>query len=612
MFRTFKKLYKLTLSFQKHRLFLLLIAAVLTSFCEALGLSLIIPAFKAVTDPSWFAALSVVSTAKEISGLDEDWLLAVFLALMLLIFIIKNGFMIAVNKAICSYSWATAVNLGERVLDATLRQPFERILAEGETATMIRDNRETVLAVCFNGISGALSTIAEGIVIVAILTLLLVFEPLGTVTAILLFMIYFKGVHRFISRHLRWLGVERLDASRDTLKNLGHLAATLKDIKLHGSESYFKDLLVGSLGREAHAWRGERFFALITGRITEMAMIVIVIVVITVLVLTAEDASEALSQLGLFVAAATRLVPSFGRFNQGTNLINLSRASIDRMDAMLFEYSPDAVTRYDPDLLALPLTECLNLEKVSFGYPASEHGHVLNDISLEIKKGEFIALVGPSGAGKSTLADVLLGLLRPAEGEFKVDGLDIWPAPQAWRKSVGYVPQQIFILNDSLRRNVAFGQADDAIDEERVWAVLRAAQLDDFVKRLPDGTNTSVGEGGFGTSGGERQRIGIARALYHDPALLVLDEPTSQLDTQTEQAVMSAILKLRGKRTLVVIAHRLSTVARSDRLYLLKAGRIVDSGSFAELRDRSPVFAEMLEQGHLQNQVDGELPATSG
>jgi len=214
-------------------------------------------------------------------------------------------------------------------------------------------------------------------------------------------------------------------------------------------------------------------------------------------------------------------------------------------------------------------------------------GQVLSEIDIEIGSGEAVGFVGQSGSGKSTLIDIILGLLKPQSGDVLVNGQSIETVKKSWQRIVGYIPQTIFLMDDSLRRNIAIGIADSEIDEDAIREALKSAQLEEFVASLPEGLDTVVGERGVRLSGGQRQRIGIARALYHRPSVLVLDEATSSLDTETEHGVMQAVQALQGDKTVIIVAHRLSTVEYCDRLYRLDAGRIVDEGTFDEVMNRS-------------------------
>jgi ATP-binding cassette subfamily C protein len=240
----------------------------------------------------------------------------------------------------------------------------------------------------------------------------------------------------------------------------------------------------------------------------------------------------------------------------------------------------------------ITFTDRVDIAHLSYTYDGSPRP-VLSDISLTIRHGETIGIVGPTGAGKSTLIDLLLGLLSPSAGHIFSDGQDIALFSRSWRKKIGYVPQSIFLIDDTIRRNIALGMEDNEINERQVWNAIRLAQLEHYVHSLPLGLNTIVGERGVRLSGGQRQRIAIARALYHDPELLMFDEATSALDNQTEREVIQAIETLRGKKTLVIVAHRLSTVRACDLLVFLKEGRIVDHGAFDELLTRNEDFRRL-------------------
>jgi ABC-type multidrug transport system fused ATPase/permease subunit len=233
----------------------------------------------------------------------------------------------------------------------------------------------------------------------------------------------------------------------------------------------------------------------------------------------------------------------------------------------------------------------VDVGNLDFKYEQSE-SLVLSNINLKIASGEAVGFVGQSGSGKSTLIDLMLGLLEPQSGSVLINGLSIEDVKQSWQKTIGYIPQTIFLMDDSLRRNIAIGIADKEIDEVAITEALKSAQLEDFVASLPEGLDTVVGERGVRLSGGQRQRIGIARALYHRPSVLVLDEATSSLDTETEHGVMQAVRALQGNKTVLIVAHRLSTVEYCDRLYRLDAGRIVDEGKFEDVMNRTQIHAD--------------------
>ncbi|MEO1940873.1 MAG: ATP-binding cassette domain-containing protein, partial [Candidatus Thioglobus sp.] len=281
-----------------------------------------------------------------------------------------------------------------------------------------------------------------------------------------------------------------------------------------------------------------------------------------------------LPTLGLFAAAAFRLIPSINRILNAVQGLRFALPMLELLNNEL-SFLDSENTEARPHRCEF-MTE-FRLEKVSFQYPSSEN-LALVDVSFTIPSGASVGFIGESGAGKTTIVDIILGLITPDKGVVEVDGVNIQNNLRGWQDQIGYVPQTIFLTDDTLRRNIAFGLPNEQIDDARISRALKLAQLERFVKGLPEGLETMVGEFGVRLSGGQRQRIGIARALYHDPEVLVLDEATSSLDTKTEREVMDAVRELKGSKTLIIIAHRLSTVEKCDYLFKIEQGVLVDQG----------------------------------
>jgi len=300
------------------------------------------------------------------------------------------------------------------------------------------------------------------------------------------------------------------------------------------------------------------------------------------MVLQKQSFTEIIPTLGLFAAAAFRVMPSINRLLGSLQTLIFSRAIISSVYEDFKLDAPDT----PENKTVIPFKDQLELKNLGFQYPTAVRPS-LQDVSLVVRRGEAVGFVGPSGAGKSTLVDVILGLFAPTSGTVLVDGLDIQDNLRNWQNQIGYVPQTIYLTDDTLRRNVAFGLGDENIDEQAVVNAIRLAQLEDFVASLPDKLGTVVGERGVRLSGGQRQRIGIARALYHNPSVLVLDEATSSLDTPTEHGVMQAVQALQGAKTVIIVAHRLSTVEYCDRLYRIEDSRMTEQGTFDEVVKRA-------------------------
>jgi ABC-type multidrug transport system fused ATPase/permease subunit len=302
--------------------------------------------------------------------------------------------------------------------------------------------------------------------------------------------------------------------------------------------------------------------------------------------------------MALYAYVGFRIIPAANRLTMHYAYVAAALPHVDRVcdDLELLDSLPVSTAESASDGAALRFERSVELSHVSFSY-GDERGVALDDVSLTVTRGTSVGIVGATGSGKSTLVDVLLGLLAPDEGRVLVDGQDVRGRERAWQRRVGYVPQDIALLDDTLRRNVAFGVPDAAIEDARVADALRHALVLDVVDAWPAGLDTVLGERGARLSGGERQRVAIARALYHDPDVLVLDEATSALDTQTEQALVSAIDALRGEKTLVVVAHRLSTVQHCTSVVFLQDGRVLAEGTFDELVQGQPEFRALVSAG---------------
>ena len=303
-----------------------------------------------------------------------------------------------------------------------------------------------------------------------------------------------------------------------------------------------------------------------------------------------------LTTFSLFTVAAMRVLPSINRLNWGFSVIRFGIPSLDEIFSHLKKCEKFIIedsVRKTTDRISFD--NQIEFRNVSYKYRNSEN-HSLESFSLVIPKKSKVALVGASGAGKSTAIDLILGLLKPSSGDVLVDGKSIHESLFSWQQQIGYVPQSIYVLDDTIQNNIAFGVQKEFFDEEKVWAALRLAQLDSFVKGLPNGLDTMIGENGVRFSGGQRQRIGIARALYHEPKVLIMDEATAALDNETEYNLISSIENLSGKCTIIWVAHRVSTVKNCDLIFFLNHGRMIASGSYDSLVSENTKFAQMFQE----------------
>ena len=371
----------------------------------------------------------------------------------------------------------------------------------------------------------------------------------------------------------------------------------LKETRVIGCESYFQD----QIAREAQQFAAaESLFSssqILPRILIETALIVFVMLFISLsLIFSQQNMQEITGIMGVFGVAAMRLIPAITMLLNSLNQLRNSDYALNMLYLDLKEINSQGTSRLTQNQLVPASSSVSNqpsqnlaafnrqieLDHITYSYDNSSQSAIKN-VSLQIDKGQSIAFIGKSGSGKTTLADIILGLLEPQTGDIKVDGISIYDDLRSWQNIIGYIPQSIFLIDDTVESNIAFGVPEQLIDPERVERALKAAQLQELIAQLPQGIKTEVGERGVRLSGGQRQRIGIARALYHEREVLVLDEATAALDSETERLVSESIRSLAGTKTLIIIAHRLSTVEHCDRIYLLDQGRVIKSGSYQEV-----------------------------
>lgn len=566
---------------------------------ETLGVGLILPFLQLIENPASLSQLPILGDIRKSFGTTSKEELLLYAGLGLLgVVILKNGFLVVLIYCQFRVTYQNQWLLSTRLYRLYLESPFIHALRRN-SAELIRNVHDAVNEATGSVILGFLNLLTELFVIIAIIALLLMFKPIAALAATLvlgtaIILYHLAARKKFVS----W-GERALMLRTDILKSLQQGLHSLKTTKVHGREDYF-------LGRFSQAKRAICDLGAFintannTPRLwVETVIVASVLVMIVILIAGDTGETEILPMLGLFAAAAFRLMPSINRLIIAFNNIKQGQAALDsvvRDIRLQLNRSPE--TEADESLKDLSTIKTIRLDNVSFTYPEMPTP-AINNISMEITPGNSLGLVGPSGAGKTTLVDILLGLLAPTKGRVLINGQDLSRINKAWRHRLGYVPQSIYILDDTLRRNIAFGYEDDEIDEDAVLTAIKQAQLEDFVDGLTEGLDTVLGEHGARLSGGQQQRIGIARALYHDPEVLVLDEATSSLDTETEQEITAAINNLRGIKTLVIIAHRLSTVRQCDRLIYLENGKLADSGTFEELASSNDAFRNLVELSRL-------------
>lgn len=442
-----------------------------------------------------------------------------------------------------------------------------------------------------------ISFVTDVLMLAGIVLVLALTSPLVTLLTVVLFTLFVAGLQRLLRRRQSKLGEEIAEAGLEAWQFLMPALDGFREARLTSSASSFVDGFRASRLREARAGREMGILSEIP-RYSLEVLFVVAIVGVSLILFAQETPAAAFTVLGVFAAAALRALPTLARVSTTMGTIRVGEVGlgivlrvVEELDAGGFHNEmPTTPTRYAGDV---------RLEHVSFRYPDAAED-VISDLSLVVRENQTTAFVGSSGAGKSTILDLILGLQEPTAGSITCGGRPIGEDKASWYATLGVVPQEVFLTNDTILANIAFGVERDRIDEQRVREVIALAQLTSLVDDLPRGLETEVGERGVRLSGGQRQRLGLARALYRSPSLLILDEATSALDNVTEHEITETLTRLQGRLTILIVAHRLSTVRRADNIIFLQNGRVEAEGTFIGLRDSNADFARLVALGELR------------
>ena len=504
----------------------------------------------------------------------EGYLIALSL-IIAVIYVIKNIYLMFEQNAILTFSYRTRMNLATRLLTTYMNEPYTFHLSKNiaEMQRCLQSDTSqfmTLINSCLQLAVEAVTCFALGLYLFHTshsITVLIGF--LLGVCVVIFFMIS-KKVSSKLGRQNEFYNAKLIQWINQSLGGV-------KEVKILQREKYFIDSYRTNYKKLIWGARVNELLAAVPKHIVETVAIVGLVLAIIVKLLFGHGALDTfIPQMAVFAVAAFRLLPSVGKINAYVNSVMYNKASLDMIyqDLREIEKNQPAEIEWAGKAENWKFEQGVFAEHITYHYPDSDT-EVLHDISVEIPKGKTVALIGPSGAGKTTLADIILGLLPPTSGTVRMDQHDVYENLRSWREKLGYIPQSIYLSDDTIRNNVAFGIYEDQIDEDAIWKALEKAQLKEFVQGLEKGLDTYVGDRGVRLSGGQRQRIGIARALYHDPEILVLDEATSALDSSTEQAVMESIESLQGLKTMIIIAHRLTTIKNADLVYEVSGGNVV-------------------------------------
>lgn len=595
MLDSLKKIYKLFPGKDRIKIFILFGMMLVASLLEVLGIGMIPVFVTTVAEPDKILQYPVVGDMLKDVGITSSKSLVIYGALLLMVvYFVKNiylAFFLYLKK---KYVENRGIYLQDRMFRAYMTAPYSFYINRN-SAELLRNVGGEVYKIITGTLMPFIELVLNLTMFLFIIGTLLIFEPLITVVSVIIlgsggyfFLQYTKEKTSEYGKEIREARTEKNKAVIQGLNGF-------KVARVMNRENAFLDHYRHYAIRSKIAAIYEYVVSNLPKPIIETLAIAGILSIALIMVWQGREVGSIVPVLALFGAATVRLMPVINMVLSQVTKIRYNAHSVYAIydDLQILENNHNEFRKEVlSDHKKLDFQGQIVLKSISYQYSNSDE-YAVQDISLSISNGSAISFVGPSGSGKTTLADIILGLLKPQEGLILADGIDIYTNIRGWQKNIGYIPQSIYLLDDTIKRNIAFGISDDDIDEGNLSDAIQAAQLEELINRLPKGVETVVGERGVRLSGGQQQRIGIARALYNNPQVLVMDEATSSLDNLTEKFVIEAIERLRGDRTIIMIAHRLTTVQNCDTIYMMKEGQVVDQGTYDELLKNSKDFRKM-------------------
>lgn len=576
MVKILKKLRVLLDGRQKRIMAGLIVLMVIGAFLQTAGVGMLVQVVNVVIDPQAVENSRAVALLYDLLGSENYSSFSVtVMVLLILIFIVKNLFLYMQQKLTFAFVYTNQFRTSERMMRNYLRRGYEFYL-NADTAVVQRNITSDVNNM-YALILALLQLMSDGVVSLFIVGYC--FLTNGTMTMVLavVMIVLMVLVKRVLKPIMYKAGKDNQDYYSGLFKWISQTVQGIKEVKVNGKEQYFVDEYIKCGRGYVNAVQRYSLYNNIPKLLLETGCVAAMVGYMIFQVLSGASTENMLGVLSTLAAAAFVLLPCVNRIsNQINSIAYFEPFFMGVSDNLQDEIQGDKVDMsvFSADTEKLPVQRAIELKDITYAYPNTDK-LIFDHAEMTIPIGASVGIVGTTGAGKSTIVDILLGLLETRTGAILADGVDVRDNYRGWLKNIGYIPQMIFMLDDDIRSNVAFGVPREKIDEDRLWEVLREAQLDEFVKSLPEGLDTGIGERGIRLSGGQRQRISIARALYHDPEVLVLDEATSALDNDTEAAIMESINRLQGKKTLIIIAHRLQTIEKCDMVYRVENGKAV-------------------------------------
>ena len=571
----FKKINYILTGRQKARMLILLVMVILGGLVELLGVAAIFPVVSVASSPDSIQQNQYLKFFYDLFHIKSANSFLVLLCIVLIfVYIFKNLYLLFMHHMQNVFMYNNQFRLSRELTDYYVKQPY--LYFVNHNRTEIIRNVSSDSSMFFQALGAAIQLVTEAVICITLFIGLLVTDIAITVATAAILVFFLLTFLKITRKQIASLGAITREYARTMGTKLYQLFGGIKDIKVLEREEYFTNCYYRDYDNNMKYLKKYKFVTMLPSPVMESVMICGLLLVIIVRICNGADIQNLIPTLAVFAVAAFRMLPSLNRMTGHINALTYNKVAVDEVYKALKEArEKQKAQKASPDEKEsnLEFLQEIKVENVTFAYPEREE-KVLDRVSLRIPKNKSVAFVGPSGAGKTTLADVILNVLEPAEGTIWCDSRDIRECTAAWHTKIGYIPQAVFLIDDTIRNNVAFGIPEKDIDDERVWEVLREAQLAEFVKTLSKDIHTSIGECGSRLSGGQKQRIGIARALYSNPEILLMDEATSALDNDTESAVMEAVERLSGSKTLIIIAHRLSTIEHCDIVYEVRDGKV--------------------------------------
>ncbi len=574
MIQIWKKLRVLLDKKQKHTMAGLVVLMIIGAFLQTAGVGLLVQVVSVVVDPKAVEKSGLVRAFYDFLGCrDFESFSVTVMVLLVVVFGAKNLFLYVQQKLTFAFVYTNQFRTSERMLRNYLRRGYEFYL-NADTAVVQRSITSDVNNM-YALILSLLQLMSDGVMSLFVVGYCLVSNGIMTVLLAFSLLLLMAIIKRILKPIMYKSGKDNQDYYSSLFKWISQTVQGIKEVKITCREQYFVEEYRKCGKGYVDAVQRYSLYNNIPKLLIETVCIAVMMGYMIVMTLTGTSAENMLEMLSTLGAAAFVLLPAVNRINNQINSIAYFEPFFmgvrDNLQEEIEDHKVD-MSFASQEEEKLPMKRAIELRDIVYAYPNSDK-LIFDHATLTIPIGSSVGIVGVTGAGKSTIVDIMLGLLEVREGMVCADGVEVKSDYRRFLKNIGYIPQMLFMLDDTIRRNVAFGVRDDKIDEDRIWEVLREAQLDSFVKSLPDGLETTVGERGIRLSGGQRQRISIARALYYDPEVLILDEATSALDNDTEAAIMESINRLHGRKTLVIIAHRLQTIEKCDLVYRVEDGK---------------------------------------